>query len=134
MWGAFHDWLGAWEGWAVEPEHYRVLDRGRSFAIVTTSGRGRSSGLGGGQFTRPGANLFHVRDGKVTKLVIYWDVDRAFADSRPHAGGLAVLSLGTEHKRMERVEAHPSPATRPKETAVAVTFLLPGKASHRAFR
>ena len=28
----------------------------------------------------PGANLFHVTGGKVTKLVIYFDAERALAD------------------------------------------------------
>ena len=28
-----------------------------------------------------GANLFHVRDGKVTKLVLYWNRENALPDA-----------------------------------------------------
>ena len=41
------------------------------------SGRGKTSGLEGGQ---KGAELFHIRDGKVTRFVSCWDRERAFAD------------------------------------------------------
>jgi hypothetical protein len=44
------------------------------------SGRGKTSGLEVGDIRMAGANLFHVRGRKVTKLVLYWDRERAFAD------------------------------------------------------
>jgi ketosteroid isomerase-like protein len=80
MSGAYRDWLSAWEDWTAEPEKFRELDDERVFVTVTSSGRGKSSGLAPGQLFAPGANLLHVRDGKVTRLVIYWNRERALAD------------------------------------------------------
>jgi ketosteroid isomerase-like protein len=80
MGSVFRDWLSAWEDWTAEAEEYRELDSGRVLVITTSSGRGKSSGLGVGQMYAHGANLFHIRNGKVTRLVAYWDRDRALAD------------------------------------------------------
>ena len=72
--------LEVWEGFRGEGEDYRELDGERVLVLVDYSGRGKTSGLELGQMRTKGAELFHVRDGKVTRLVIYWDRERAFAD------------------------------------------------------
>ena len=43
------------------------------------SGRGKTSGLELGQMRAKSANLFHVRGGKVTRFVTYFDHERALA-------------------------------------------------------
>jgi ketosteroid isomerase-like protein len=80
MGSVFRDWLGVWEGWTAEAEEYRELDSARVLVITTSSGRGKSSGLGVGQMYAHGANLFHLHNGKVTRLVTYWNRDRALDD------------------------------------------------------
>jgi ketosteroid isomerase-like protein len=77
MWREF---LEAWEQWRVEPEEYRELDEERVLVLINLSGRGRTSGLEVDRVRAKGANVFHIRAGKVTRLVIYWDRDRALAD------------------------------------------------------
>jgi hypothetical protein len=53
-------------------------------------GRGRISGLELGGHGGGGADLFHVRDGKVTRLVIYFEREHALADlGRPPDGDAA---------------------------------------------
>jgi ketosteroid isomerase-like protein len=76
-WG---DFLRAWGDYRVEAEEYRALDRQRVLVLTRNSARGRMSGLELGQMRAKGAGLFQLRDGKVTRLVVYWDRDRAFAD------------------------------------------------------
>src|SRR5271166_3571083 len=74
----WRDWLRAWEDFRAEPVEYKVLDSERILVLVHNSGRGRTSGLELEQ--RSVANLFEIRDGKVTRLVVYLDRDLAFAD------------------------------------------------------
>ena len=72
--------LGAWEEYRIEAYEYPELDGERVLVLTHRSGRGKTSGLELGQMQAKGANLFHVRGGKVTRLVAYADRERALAD------------------------------------------------------
>jgi hypothetical protein len=63
-----------------ETERYRELDGERVLVLDRRRGRGKTSGLELGQVRTGGATLWQLHDGRVTKLVIYFDRDRAFAD------------------------------------------------------
>jgi ketosteroid isomerase-like protein len=76
----WRDYLSAWEDYRVEVEEYRELDGERVLVLIHRQGRGKTSGLELGQMQTKNAVLFHVRDGKVTRLVNYFDRDRALAD------------------------------------------------------
>jgi ketosteroid isomerase-like protein len=76
----FREFVSAWDEWRTEVDEYRELDSERILVLVHMSGRGRTSGLKVEQLGAKGANLFHVRGGKVTKLVLYGDRERAFSD------------------------------------------------------
>jgi ketosteroid isomerase-like protein len=80
--------LGAWEDLRVVAEEYRELDGERVLVLIHNSGRGKTSGLEIGQMYAKGAAVFQVSDGKVTKLVVYWNRERALADLglTPEAG------------------------------------------------
>ncbi|TMK23737.1 MAG: nuclear transport factor 2 family protein [Actinobacteria bacterium] len=72
--------LQAWENFHVEPESDRELDAERVLVLIRRSGRGRASHLEVSQMHSEAADLFHVADGKVTKLVHYWQRARALVD------------------------------------------------------
>jgi ketosteroid isomerase-like protein len=74
------DWMDVWDDLHVEAEQFRELDGERVLVLQTHSGLGKRSGLELGQMGSKGANVFHVRGGKVTKLVHYWDLERGLAD------------------------------------------------------
>ena len=74
----YREWLRAWEGFRAEPEEYLVLDSERILVLVRNSGRGRTSGLELEE--RSVANLFHLRGGQVTRIVVYLDRGLAFSD------------------------------------------------------
>ncbi len=67
-------------GLARRGEEYREVDGGRVLVLFHFTARGKASGLEVGQIWTKGAQLFHVRDSKVTRLVQYLDRERAFAD------------------------------------------------------
>ena len=69
--------LGAWEEFSIEGEEYRELDHERVLVLAVVSGRGKTSALKVGT---KGASVCHVRDGKLTRLIIYYDRERALAD------------------------------------------------------
>jgi ketosteroid isomerase-like protein len=75
----YRDFLSAWEGWRAEAEEFRELDGDRVLVLSHFGGRGRTSGMELGTWMK-GAELFHVRDGKVTRLVLYGGREGALAD------------------------------------------------------
>ena len=74
------DFVSAWEEYRIEAEEYRELDDEHVLVLIRLSGRGKTSRLELGQMRALAAHLFHVRDGKVIKLVSYFDRERALAD------------------------------------------------------
>jgi ketosteroid isomerase-like protein len=93
--------LNAWEDFRGEAEEFRELDDERVLVLLKArlpvrtvpsgalvSERGKTSGLELGQTQAKGADLFHLRDGKVTRIDHYFDRERAFVDLglAPEAG------------------------------------------------
>src|SRR5437879_2367117 len=65
----------------LEADDYRELDGERVLVLIHYSGgSAKMSGVELGQMWTEVATLFHVRDGKVTRLVPYFSRERAFAD------------------------------------------------------
>ena len=77
MWGQF---LREWKGYSVEVDEYRELDDERILVLIRNKGRGKASGLEVADVEPRSANLFHLRDGKVTRLTAWWSRDRALAE------------------------------------------------------
>jgi ketosteroid isomerase-like protein len=76
----WREFLSSWEDWRIAVEEYRELDEERILVLVRNSGRGRSSGVDVKQIAPQTVNVFHIQDGKVTRLLAYAEVDRALAD------------------------------------------------------
>jgi ketosteroid isomerase-like protein len=76
----WQQWMSAWENYRSEAGEYRELDGERVLVLMRHGGRGKTSGVAVEQLDRRGANLFDLRDGKVVRLTLYWDPDRALAE------------------------------------------------------
>jgi ketosteroid isomerase-like protein len=78
---AWRDFLGNWDGYRIDVEEYRELDDERVLILLLARGHGRTSGMEVAEVSPRSANVMHVRNRKVTRLVIYWDRDRALAEA-----------------------------------------------------
>jgi ketosteroid isomerase-like protein len=76
----FRSSIGVFKDVRAEVEEYRELDADRVLVLEWRRARGRASGLELRQMRSEGAVLFELRDGKVARLVFYWDRERALAD------------------------------------------------------
>jgi hypothetical protein len=89
--GSWHGLAGMAEGWrgflsawkryrAVADEYLELDDERVAVLLHDVSGRGRTSGLELRDVQGKRVNLFHLRGGKVTRLVIYFEGERALAE------------------------------------------------------
>jgi ketosteroid isomerase-like protein len=76
----WRSWASAWEGFRSEAEEYRELDDEHVLVLVQIRGRGKTSGLELEHLGAKAASLYEIREGKVTRLVCYFDLKRSFAD------------------------------------------------------
>jgi ketosteroid isomerase-like protein len=74
----FRDFLAQWKGLRAVAEAYRQIDDTRVLVLFRGVGHGKASGLSINQPST--ATLFDVQGGKVTKLALYGDRQRALAD------------------------------------------------------
>ena len=72
-----NSFLGDVEDIGTFAEGYRELDDERVLVPTRYSARGRASGV---TVDARGAIIFYIGNGKVNRLVRYWDRDRALAD------------------------------------------------------
>jgi ketosteroid isomerase-like protein len=73
----WREWLDAWKDFRSEAHEYRALDNERVLVFGRMSATGRLSGT---STDTEVVNLFHIRDGKVVRLVLYSNRDGALAD------------------------------------------------------
>ena len=94
---AFGNVLSAWQEVHAGADEYRVLDDDTILVTDRFTGRGRTSGIELAEMRTQGATLWHVRRGRVTRLVIYRDRVRALAD------------LGLEESAVSEESGTPTP-------------------------
>ena len=77
---AWRDFLQIWEDWRVAAEGTREADDEQVLVFGRFSGRGKASGVELRDLNTRGACAIQARGGKVTRVAIYWDRQRALAD------------------------------------------------------
>jgi hypothetical protein len=77
---SFREWLGAWSDWKGAADNYLELDREHVLVPYRSGTPGKAGGADSAPLRTLGATLFHVRARRVTRIVHYYDRQRAFAD------------------------------------------------------
>ena len=77
---SFRDFLSGFEEVRFMADEYRELDRERVLVLCQGSGRGKTSGLELGKMQTQAVNVFHLRAGKVSRLVVYFNREQGLAD------------------------------------------------------
>jgi ketosteroid isomerase-like protein len=77
---AWRDYLSAWEEYRLVADEFREIDDDRVVAFGRRTGRAKASGVDLAQMHNRGAALFEIHDGRVIRLAVYPDADRALAD------------------------------------------------------
>ena len=72
--------MSAWVDLRIEVDEYRELDDERVLVLARKHGRGKQSGLEIDEMHAKGATVCHVRGGKVTRMVLCYERENAFAD------------------------------------------------------
>jgi ketosteroid isomerase-like protein len=80
MWEGWRGRLGPFEDHRTEVDEFREVDDDRVLVLAHAVARGKASGVDVRTTPGLGASVFHVHDGRVTKLLVSWDRDRALAD------------------------------------------------------
>ena len=81
MSAGWREFLAAWTGYGVVADDYLQLSDGRVLVSLHATGQGKTSGIHLGRAAeKGGANVHDLRGGKLTRLAIYFDRDRALAD------------------------------------------------------
>jgi ketosteroid isomerase-like protein len=76
----FRGWLNAFAGFRLSVDDLIELDNARLLALTYAGGHGRASGVDLALARAKSANLFELREGKVVRMVVYFDRDRALND------------------------------------------------------
>ena len=76
---AWRDYLSLWEDFRLAADEFRELDE-RVLVLGHRTGRAKASGVDLAQMQNRSAALFEIHDGRVTRVALYMDRDRALAD------------------------------------------------------